>query len=209
MTAKGGALALSGAVIAWGVALIHLVNGFTRPLGIIEVRSISPTGAAQERESMSVSAVEGATMPLTDVYLHRPLDKIDLILFFALVGTACFLGYRLARRGARGARDVLDGSPTSRWLGIVLVAVGVVPAFAQQQGSFVRLADAGLVEVLAPSTRSSAGVDRRRARARLRGPGPAEGGAAASGLSGGGPLDVHLIVGRKARSGRRRVARRH
>ncbi|KRC36975.1 hypothetical protein [Oerskovia sp. Root22] len=147
---KGGALALTGAVIAWGVALIHLVNGFTRPLGIIDVRSISPSGGAQERESMSVSAVEGTSMPWTDVYLHRPLDKIDLILFFALVGTACFLGYLLARRGARGAQAVLDGSSTSRWLGIVLVAVGVVPALAQQQGSLARLADAGLEEVLAP-----------------------------------------------------------
>lgn len=147
---EGGALALTGAVIAWSVALIHLVNGFTRPLGIIDVRSISPSGAAQERESMSVSAVESTSMPWTDVYLHRPLDKIDLILFFALVGTACFLGYLLARRGGRGAQAVLDGSSTSRWLGIVLVAVGVVPALAQQQGSLARLADAGLEEVLAP-----------------------------------------------------------
>ncbi|QDW62334.1 hypothetical protein [Oerskovia sp. KBS0722] len=152
---KAGALALTGAVIAWGLALIHLVNGFTRPLGLVDVRVVDAakvTGAAEVgNDQVGVTAVLGEIMPWTDVYLHRPLDKIDLIAFFALAGVALFLTYVLARRGPRGARAVLEGTVTARWLGIALVAVGVVPALAQEQGTLVRLADAGLSDVLAPA----------------------------------------------------------
>ncbi|GAA3219323.1 hypothetical protein ACFP63_15965 [Oerskovia jenensis] len=152
---KAGALALTGAVVAWALALVHLVNGFTRPLGSVDVRVVDAakgTGAAElGTDQVGVTAVLGETMPWTDVYLHRPLDKIDLIVFFALAGVALFLTYLLARRGPRGARAVLDGTATARWLGIALVAVGVLPAIAQEQGTLVRLADAGLSDVLAPA----------------------------------------------------------
>ncbi|MFF3064274.1 hypothetical protein ACFVQ3_06935 [Oerskovia sp. NPDC057915] len=153
---KAGALALTGAVIAWALALVHLVNGFTRDVGPVDVRVVDAakvTGATEVgTDEIEVTSVLGQTMPWTDVYLHRPLDKIDLIAFFALVGVALFLTYLLARRGPRGARAVLDGTATARWLGIALVAVGVLPAVAQEQGTLVRLADAGLSDVLAPAS---------------------------------------------------------
>lgn len=152
---KGGALALTGAVIFWGVAVVHLVNGFTRPLGLVDVRVVDASrlsSVAQEQvDAMVTTTVHGTAIPWTDVYSHRPLDTIDLIAFSALLGTACFLTFLLARQGSRGARDVLDGTATARWLGIVLVAVGVVPALAQSQATRVRLADAGLSDVLAPA----------------------------------------------------------
>lgn len=152
---KGGALALSGAVIAWSVAVIHLVNGFTRPIGLVDVRVIDASRlssvAHEQADVMVTTVVHGTAIPWTDVSLHRPLDKIDLILFFALAGTACLLAYRLARQGSRGARDVLDGTATARWLGIVLVALGVVPPLVQAQATLVRLADAGVADVLAPA----------------------------------------------------------
>ncbi|MFJ2299365.1 hypothetical protein [Oerskovia paurometabola] len=152
---KAGALALTGAVIAGGLALIHLVNGFTRPLGLVDVRVVDAGAVVTASETAlygsGATTVLGQALPMTDVYLHRPLDKIDLIALFALVGVALFLTYLLARRGPRGARAVLDGTATARWLGIALVAVGVVPALAQEQGTLVRLADAGLSDVLAPA----------------------------------------------------------
>lgn len=152
---KAGALALTGAVIAGGLALIHLVNGFTRPLGLVDVRVVDAGAVVTASETAlygsGATTVLGQALPMTDAYLHRPLDKIDLIALFALVGVALFLTYLLARRGPRGARAVLDGTATARWLGIALVAVGVVPALAQEQGTLVRLADAGLSDVLAPA----------------------------------------------------------
>jgi len=152
---KGDALALFGAMIAWGVALVHLVNGFTRPLGLVDVRVLDGSGAAaaaREQLGPLVSTVtHGSVMTWTEVYSHRPLDKIDLILFFALLGTACFLVHLLAGRDARGARDVLDGTATARWLGITLVALGTVPTLAQSQGTLVLLRDTGLSDVLVPA----------------------------------------------------------
>ncbi|GAA1411467.1 hypothetical protein [Oerskovia paurometabola] len=152
---KAGALALTGAAIAGGLALIHLVNGFTRPLGLVDVRVVDAGAVVTASETAlygsGATTVLGQALPMTDVYLHRPLDKIDLIALFALVGVALFLTYLLARRGPRGARAVLDGTATARWLGIALVAVGVVPALAQEQGTLVRLADAGLSDLLAPA----------------------------------------------------------
>lgn len=156
---KGGALTLMLAVIAWGVALVHLVNGFTARIGNVEVRwgdDVTDLTAAQVEGVVGTAAVvltglQGRAELLPDVFLHRALDKIDLIAFFALVGVALFLAHRLARRGHRGAKDVLEGAATARWLGIALVAVGVVPPLAQAQATRVRLADAGLADVLAPA----------------------------------------------------------
>jgi hypothetical protein len=158
---KGGALTLTLAVIAWGIAVIHLVNGYTARFGNVD---IGWTGDGTALASAQVEGLPGAGadgVVLTglqgraelspDVLLHRPLDKIDLITFFALVGVALFLAHRLARRGHRGAKDVLEGAATARWLGITLVAVGVVPPLVQAQATRVRLADAGLGHVLAPA----------------------------------------------------------
>ncbi|MHA7135258.1 hypothetical protein [Oerskovia turbata] len=158
---KGGALTLTLAVIAWGVALVHLVNGFTARMGNVEVRwGDDATDRAAARatgvlgatgDGVVLTGLQGRAELLPDVFLHRAFDKIDLIAFFALVGVALFLTHRLARRGHRGAKDVLEGVATARWLGIALVAVGVVPPLAQAQATRARLADAGLADVLAPA----------------------------------------------------------
>lgn len=148
---RAGALALTAAVITWGIAVIHLVNGFTKSTGLVAVRVLDTSGLdLGDGDETTVTAVRGAANLYTDTFWHRPLDKVDLIAFLVLVGTACFLAHRLGRRGPKGARDVLEGAAMSRWTGIVLVAVGVVPPLVQTQGTLVRLADAGLSDVLAP-----------------------------------------------------------
>jgi hypothetical protein len=152
---KGGALTLTLALLAWGVALIHVVNGFTRPIGLVEVRwvgdGVEPFADLLPLDGAIMYDLRGRAEAVTDVFLHRPLDKIDLIVFFVILGVALFLTHRLAREGRRGAKDVLEGTATARWLGIVLALVGVVPPLVQAQATRLRLADAGLADLLAPA----------------------------------------------------------